>query len=82
MCMKSFKTAASLEKHENKHKEHIYTDQIVVSLVKAATEICISNGIHDDSIIGALFAYKIDAKSITALKDYLNSLHSNNAEII
>ena len=44
--------------------------------------MCISNGIRDDSIISALSAYKIDTKSITALKDYLNSLHSNNAEII
>ena len=81
-CMKSFKTAAPLEKHEKTHTECVYTDQIVVSLVKSAIEICISNGIHDDITITALSSYKIDAKSITALKDYLNSLKSNNAEII
>ena len=51
-------------------------------LVKSAIEICISNGIHDDITITALSSYKIDAKSITTLKDYLNSLKSNNAEII
>ena len=76
-CTKSFKTATSLEKHEKSHKEDIYTDQHVVLLVKSATEMCITNGIHDENIISALSAYQINIKSITALKDYLNSLHSN-----
>ena len=76
-CTKSFKTATSLEKHEKSHKEDIYTDQHVVLLVKSATEMCITNGIHDENIISALSSYQINIKSITALKDYLNSLHSN-----
>ena len=50
--------------------------------LKSATEMCITNGIHDENIISALSAYQININSITALKDYLNSLHSNNAEII
>ena len=45
-------------------------------LVKSATEMCITNGIHDENI-SALSSYQINVKSITALKDYLNSLHSN-----
>ena len=53
------------------------TDQHVVLLVKSATEMCITNGIHDENIIGALSSYQINIKSITALKDYVNSLHSN-----
>ena len=58
-------------------KSHIYTDQHVVLLVKSATEMCITNGIHDENIISALSSCQINIKSITALKDCLNSLHSN-----
>ena len=75
--VQSFKTATSLEKHEKSHKEDIYTDQHVVLLVKSATEMCITNGIHDENIISTSSSYQINIKSITALKDYLNSLHSN-----
>ena len=46
-------------------------------IVKSAAEMCITNGIHDENIISALSSYQINIKSITALKDYLNSLHSN-----
>ena len=81
-CTKGFKTATPLEKHEKSHKEDIYTDQHAVLLVKSATEMSITNGIHDENIVSALSAYQINIKSITALKDYLNSLHSNNAELI
>ena len=76
-CTKSFKSATSFEKHEKSHKEDIYTDQHVVLLVKSATKMCITNGIHDENIISALSSYQINIKSITALKDYLNSLHNN-----
>ena len=79
-CTKSFKTATSLQKHEKSHKEDIYTDQHVVLLVKSAAEMCITNGIHSfihENIISALSSYQINIKSITALKDCLNSLHSN-----
>ena len=65
-CTKSFNTATSLEKHEKSHKEDIYTDQHVVLLLKSATEMCITNGIHDENITSALSSYQINIKSITA----------------
>ena len=80
--MKTFKRLPALEKHTKSHNDDpFYTNQLVFSFVSKAMEMCISSGVHANTIVDAIKSYKIDENSISVLVKYLNSVKKNNVEM-